>query len=201
MNKTEFTRVPDRLGLEQAQQNMAFRKQLPSVILRTSTKKACFIFVFIFLICSGLKEDNGFDTYCNHKFRFCIDYPKDFIPQGESYILDGQVFLSKDSLTEIRAAGMYVMDDSETISEAFIVSATGIKVSYKVIKDNWFIFSGVDKNGKIVYEKTIKTKIHVDFDEDGDKVGVYQTLRITYPETQKDLYKIYCNKIAKSLQE
>ncbi|MFY9310030.1 MAG: hypothetical protein WAQ28_13370 [Bacteroidia bacterium] len=109
-----------------------------------------FILLILFF---GFQTDNGFDTYCNKRFHFCIDYPKDFIPQGESYNQDGQIFISKDSLTEIRAYGAHVMDESETASDHFAACATGIKVSYKVIKDGWFIFSGIDKNGKIVYEK------------------------------------------------
>jgi hypothetical protein len=71
-----------------------------------------------------------------------------------------------------------------------------IQLTYKKITKDWFVFSGVDKAGKIVYRKTVKKKINYMGDEG---VAVFQTLMITYPASQNKLYAPYCSVIAKSL--
>jgi hypothetical protein len=71
-----------------------------------------------------------------------------------------------------------------------------MQLTYKKITKDWFVFSGVDKAGRIVYRKTVKKKINYMGDAGA---AVFQTLMITYPASQNKLYAPYCSVIAKSL--
>ena len=55
---------------------------------------------------NGISAQLGFQPYINARFGYRIDYPADFIPQGEADNSDGQVFIGKDG-AELRAWGGY----------------------------------------------------------------------------------------------
>ncbi len=77
-----------------------------------------------------------------------------------------------------------------------LVSATDkVKIHYKVMKGSWFIFSGVDTAGNIIYQKTVKKAVNYMGDPGTE---VFQTVRISYPPSQQNEYKDYCGIIAKS---
>ena len=53
------------------------------------------IFLFSFNTISG-QNKIAFNKYCNARFGYCIDYPKQhFIPQPESENGDGRIFKNK----------------------------------------------------------------------------------------------------------
>jgi hypothetical protein len=149
------------------------------------------------IVCFGYTTDNNYHRYCNARLQFCVEYPKDLIGQGEPTNGDGQIFLSKDKQTEVRAFGGITVEDFDKIEQEYKTASTDIKVSYKLIKSTWFIFSGIDKKGQIVYRKTVKKKL-ANYMDDGPR-EVFQTLMITYPSSLKNLYSSYCDKISKSL--
>lgn len=137
--------------------------------------------------------------YCNSRFDFCIQYPADFIAQGEAANGDGQRFLSKDKQAEIAAYGMNVLEElNDHVNEEFKMQTKGINVSYQVIKPNSFIFSGLDKEGKIIYQKTVMKKVKYEGEEEDTRL--WQTLTITYPKSQQTKYASYCTIISRSLQ-
>ncbi len=137
--------------------------------------------------------------YCNARFSFCVQYPPGFEGLGESENGDGQIFRSKDKLAEIRAYGAMVVEDlNETVFDEFQLATRNVSVSYKVVKPDWFIVSGLDKEGDIVYQKTVRKKIAY-MGEEQPATDVYQTLMITYPKSQQDKYASYCRVISKSL--
>ncbi len=154
-------------------------------------------FVFLILISGGfgtvpMKE------YCNDRFSFCISYPEGFTGEGEAGNGDGQIFMSKDKEAEIRAYGELVLEEvNDNFSEVYASAAKRMEVSYKVVKQDWFVISGLDKNGKIVYRKTVKRKVRYMGSETEDTF-VYQTLMITYPKAKQNLYGSYCGVISKS---
>lgn len=49
---------------------------------------------------------SGFQPYINVRFGYRLDYPADFVPQGESDSGDGQVFIGKEG-AELRVWGGY----------------------------------------------------------------------------------------------
>jgi len=151
-----------------------------------------------FLIASGF-QSKGLEEYCNGRFGFCIQYPSGFTGQGEAGNGDGQRFLSKDKQAEITTYGMLVLEEiNDDLKEQFLSVTKDIQVSYKVIKPNWFVFSGLTKDGKIIYQKTVMKKINY-MDEEKPETMVQQTLMITYPKSQQHLYGNYCGVISKSL--
>jgi hypothetical protein len=136
-----------------------------------------------------------YNEYCNERYDFCMEYPKDFIPQGESYNGDGQVFISKDKKVQISTFGsMSIIDVNPTIKDHFEMASKDEKITSKVLKKDFFIISGYDKNGNIFYQKTL-SKNFEDIKE-YKSPDYYQTLMIIYPKNQSDEYSEYCKKIA-----
>jgi len=93
---------------------------------------------------------------------------------------------------------MVVEDLNETVSVEFQRAIRNISISYKVTKPDWFIVSGLDKEGNIVYQKTVRKNIAY-MGEKQPATEVYQTLMITYPKSQQDKYASYCGVISKKL--
>ncbi|CAM3774653.1 hypothetical protein FLGE108171_14595 [Flavobacterium gelidilacus] len=141
-------------------------------------------------------EENLYYKYCNVRYDFCIDYPKNFISQGESYNGDGQVFISKDKKAQISTFGsMSLVDVTPTIKHVFDMSNNDKRITYKVLKKDYFIVSGFNENGDIFYQKTLSKK--VENSNNNNQPDFYQTLMITYPKNQSDIYAEYCKKIAR----
>jgi hypothetical protein len=154
----------------------------------------CFILHTFFLQGQGVQKE-----YCNDRFSFCIKYPSQFVGQGESSNGDGQVFLSKDKQAKITTYGILVLEEvNDDFNEEFKNAGRGLNVTYKVFKPNWFIISGTDSKGNIVYRKTVMKRIGYTGDSTED-TSVLQTLMIIYPLSQQKLYSGYCGVIAKSL--
>lgn len=66
------------------------------------------------------------------------------------------VFLSADKKAEIRAFGRLAIEDFDRLDQEF-ESATGqLKLIYKHITKDWFVVSGINEKGNIVYCKTRK---------------------------------------------
>jgi hypothetical protein len=123
-------------------------------MIRTIVTSLFLIIQFSAVSQTDLKE------YCNDRFSFCIKHPTATIPQGEAGNGDGQRFLSKDKQTEIAVYGMLVLEEvNDDFNEQFQQAGEGLTVTYKVFKANWFIVSGTDKKGNIVYRKTVLKKI------------------------------------------
>lgn len=144
------------------------------------------------------KHNGDYRKYCNKRFDYCIDYLKNFVPQKESSNQDGQVFLSNDKKAKIRTYGAFPIEGvNNTLKDEYILSKSNYEITYEVIKNNWFIISGFNKDGEIFYRKTRLKKIR-DYLGNGSN-NVFQTLMITYPKNQSKLYSKYCEKIHKSL--
>src|SRR5260370_41033928 len=58
-------------------------------------------------------------------------------------------------------------------------------VSYKILKGNWFVVSGI-QDGKVFYQKTMLSK------------GIFKTLRIEYDGGDKDLYDSLTTQMVRS---
>ena len=155
-----------------------------------------FLIIPILILIFSFKSSNTFDTYCNTRFDFCIEYPHLFKRQPAPTNGDGLIFLSPDKNTEIRAFGRLAVEDLGRLDQEFQISTEDLKLVYKKITKNYFIFSGFTKQGKIAYGKTIRKKI-VYMGQTG--TYVFQSLMITYPNLQNKLYEPYCRKISTSL--
>src|SRR5262245_19487544 len=104
---------------------------------------------------------NVYNTYHNPRFGYSIAYPKDILyPQGESDNGDGQKFLSKDADAILIVYGSHNVFD-QSLEDLYLEESRGGThenprkiVTYKVLKNNWFVISGFN-SGKVFYQKTI----------------------------------------------
>lgn len=131
--------------------------------------------------------------YCNDRFDFCILYPNDFIPQGQSQNGDGQEFLSRDGKISILFYGSLVDDEFNTMDMNFkhLVKNENIQVSYQLKKDSYYVVSGIKHiNGEeyIYYHKTI------------EKENILLNWMITYPVSEQHIYDSYCILINEQLK-
>ena len=142
------------------------------------------------------ESNNSFNKYCNGRFGFCIEYPKSFEGQGESANGDGQIFISKDKNSRITVYGTLCFDNNN-LEYLYNSVIKDIEVSYKIKRKNYYIISGKNVNGKIIYQKIVKKRLD-NYMGDG-ATDVLLRFQIEYPESQKEKYSLYCKKIAKSL--
>ncbi len=121
-----------------------------------------------------LSEEILFENYCNGRYSYCIDYPKDIlIPQPESENGDGRKFISETNDSELIVWGeMNVLDES--IEEKFNEAVDEGGIDKKELKENSFIISG-KRDDKLYFQMT-KTI------EDG-----FATFVVKYPEKRKHL--------------
>ena len=155
------------------------------------------IFTTISFLYSINYETAQYKNYCNARFDFCIGYPKDFLKQPDPENGDGTSFISNDKKSQIWAYGRLAVEDLDKIEQEFDISTKDIRLTYRVLKVDWFIFSGIDLKGNIIYQKTVKKNITY-FGSAG--TNVFQTLRIAYPTDQSKKHEPYCKVISKSLQ-
>jgi hypothetical protein len=97
-------------------------------------------------------------TYTNVRFKYSICYPQElFSPQGEAENSDGQKFLAKDG------ARLVVYGQFNSLNEPLKVvlqdtstrlTGTSGTVTYKVIKNDWFVISG-ETGESVFYSKTL----------------------------------------------
>lgn len=155
-----------------------------------------FLWMLFLILANNIGEDPLLEKYCNARFGFCIEYPASFVSMPPPSNNDGLTFLSTDKKTKILAFGSLAVEDFDRIDQEFTIAISNINLTYKKVLKDWFIFSGLSKQGEIVFRKTVKKKINYKGDRD---VNVFQTLMIIYPAAQNNIYQTYCIKISKSL--
>jgi len=155
-----------------------------------------FIALAFLVMVLGFRGPVSKKTYCNERFDFCIEYPDSFKARPAPENGDGQIFLSADQKTEIRAFGRLAIEDLDQIKQEYGFGSKGLKLTYKKITKNLFIISGHNQKGEIVYRKTIKKQIEY---RGTPGIEVFQTLMITYPVSEKGKYESYCRYISTSL--
>jgi hypothetical protein len=132
-----------------------------------------------------------YKTYSNARFGYSISYPSNLLtPQGESTNGDGQKFRSGDGSAELIVYGSNNALDRTLrglYGEARTANDSNFKVTYEILKPNWFVVSGID-NGKVFYQKTLL------------KQGVIKTFRMEYDEAVKQKWDPITTKIAQSFE-
>ena len=119
-----------------------------------------------------LNEEIVYDRYCNARYDYCIDYPKDIlIPQGESENGDGQVFQSDDGKRKLTVWGeLNVLD--ETLEIKMEDNLETVEDARHELNEDYFIIKGI-RNGSNYYQKTKLI-------EDG-----FATFLLEYPDDKK----------------
>ena len=174
--------------------------------MRTTNQKSFlsnnykFLFLLLACICvcfplpapaQGTSDAISYKTYGNSRFGYSIAYPAGIlIPQGEADNGDGQKFLSKDEKVVMLVYGQFnVLNQTlkNAFSEALREGTPGGAVTYKLLKDNWFVVSGTVSN-RVFYQKTMLVG------------NTFKTFRIEYPESQKAAFDRITVEIAKSFK-
>lgn len=158
------------------------------------------IFKF-FLICSSIillyNFKSDFKKYCNERFKYCIEYPSNFIGKGESSNGDGEIFVSSDRQTTITTYGFLVYESNgftDNLDSRYRSILKNKNVTYKLKTKDFFIVSGFENDGKIFYQKSKKSKDYYTPESE-----IVKTVEIVYPKSQTRIYNEYCKKISKSL--
>jgi hypothetical protein len=157
-------------------------------------------FLFLCLSFFGFSTYNAFaeniyKTYNNKRFEYSISYPKDILyPQGEAENGDGQKFLSKQGDTMLLVYGSHNIDE-QTIKERYQQNSQSKPeenpskiVTYRVLKENWFVVSGYVSGNLIFYQKTLLNN------------DQFKTFYFEYPETQKNLYDSIVKRLSTSFR-
>src|SRR5437763_1722717 len=125
----------------------------------TMKNSARIVFVCLIILCRSLSvclvsyasdTHEKYSTYSNARFSYSISYPADLLlPQGEADNGDGQRFTSRDKRAEMIVYGGYALDRS--LRDLYNEELRGgdddhshskKTVTYKVLRDNWFVVSG-----------------------------------------------------------
>lgn len=147
------------------------------------------LFALLVFLSSSVLAHSAMRQYCNARFAFCIDYPKNFIMQAAPENGDGRTFKSKDGTVKMLAYGSNnsLMEKLSTRFNAESSSSDTRKVTYKLFKPDFFVISGVE-NKNVFYQKVLF------------KNDEYKTFLIIYPVTQKKIYDAVTAKIAASFK-
>lgn len=148
------------------------------------------------------KVDNNisFDTYCNPRFRYCVDYPKGLVyPQPESENGDGRVFKNKKGEEILTVFGRNNSDPDFghiSLEQQFNDDLHGAEeengnkgrvITYQKLGKDFFVISGL-KNGKVFYQKTI------------NKDEAFAFAILEYDENEKMIFDKVSDRIFKSFK-
>jgi hypothetical protein len=134
----------------------------------------------------------GFRPYLNARFGYRIDYPADFIPQGESDNGDGQVFLGQDG-AELRVWGGYNIfqeTPASALQEELRRSRENQRqVTYQTVGRDFFVVSGYEDFGQQIFylKKIVRPSLQAGFE-------------FVYPASRRERYDRDVEAIARSLR-
>lgn len=147
---------------------------------------------------STAADSSQFNTYCNARFNYCVDYPADLIPQPESTNGDGRVFKNKmneDVLTVFgtnnldtdnkNALEKLYNDDLHRTNE-FDTSRDRV-ITYQKLGETFYVLSGRKKD-KIFYQKTIM------------KNEIFASAILEYSDAEKNIFDKVSEKIFNSFK-
>jgi hypothetical protein len=111
-------------------------------------------------------QNKPFDTYCNERFGYCIDYPARFLTQQhESQSGDGTDFMNDRNEVVLTVWGRRNEDtegnmislETQFSNDVKEVEKAGGQVSYKKLGKAFYVLSG-EINRKIFYRKITQKK-------------------------------------------
>lgn len=95
-------------------------------------------------------------TYRNDRFGFVVRYPKaHLVPQPEADNGDGRAFRQRGGRGIVLAYGSFMPEDQTDLMRAIEREAGG-KITYRVVRANWFVLSGHRAKGQDFYHKAVR---------------------------------------------
>jgi len=135
---------------------------------------------------------SSFQPYINARFGYRLDYPADFVPQGESDSGDGQVFVGEEG-AELRVWGGYNIFQATPASalqeELQRSRESGRRVTYQAAGRDFFVVSGYEPGSlRIFYlKKLVRPSLEAGFE-------------LVYPASRRERYDREVEAIARSLR-
>lgn len=130
--------------------------------------------------------------YMNERFGFSLVYSTDiFVTKILSDNADGITLYNADRSLQLKAYGSWYGDNIREIyrDELGWAKEAGQKVTYKVLKKNWFVLSGIDKKKQTIFYK--KTYF---------RAGKSTSFRFEYPVKDKAKYNSLVSIINKNFK-
>ena len=143
--------------------------------------------IFFLLILNSIEvlSDEQWIHYCNERFGQCADIPANLKKMRPPDNGDGQTFVSTDGF-KVSIWASWNIDNYDVTEDLKAYGDQEGVVTYQVLKNNWFVQSGVNGD-KIFYEKHIVNK------------NIVSGMRMEYPKLKKNEYNSIVGRIAKSL--
>jgi hypothetical protein len=157
----------------------------------------CFLFISVTVPLPELFAETTspnkieYDLYMNSRFNFNVLVPDNYKSDPPPENGDGLSFHSPDKKIEITAYGMYntLFHTVEQAMNFSIESNKQYKFTLKILKDNFYVISGIYQND-IIYIKSIYNK------EDDSFITIY----IKYPISKKEEMDPIVTTCSKSLK-
>lgn len=155
--------------------------------MENTLRRLIFGIILLLLACRPLfANPQNTMAYCNDRYGFCIEYPRDFIMEPPPENGDGRRFHDDKGFLMIASGINNVLD--ETLSEEMRSQSKDFdKITYRLKGKNWFILSGY-KGSDVLYRKAYVGK------------GAMNHLYITYPVRQAKAYGETVTQISRSFK-
>ena len=103
-----------------------------------------------------------YDSYCNSRFHYCINFPTFLFAEPESENGDGRIFVNKEGTEVLRVYGRINQDangNAITLRKQYLLdikslNSTKSKITYQKFEKDYYVLSG-EKNNRIFYQKVI----------------------------------------------
>ena len=155
------------------------------------------IALILFVGCGGKSAkqtaeniDVSYQTYCNNRYDYCVDYPDFLIPQGETDAGDGQQFISENKQNSMIVYRTFkaITGDNPTVKDAYeedlqIVAAATL--TDKKLEESYYYFAGKTDGDKLFKQYTIFAN------------NDYFVIRFEYDKAESELF----NAVAKHVSE
>ncbi len=128
--------------------------------------------------------------YFNARFGYVLSYPVGLIAGPEAMNGDGREFHTKDGEFSLAvSAHFFVPDSGDTFEKRWEEeqnTSDGATVSYKKKTADWYVVSGLTKDGTEYYHKLYRQKAN------------WAAFQITYPHAKTKQYDPWVERIARS---
>ncbi len=134
-------------------------------------------------------SDVEWKKYANARFGFVLTYPATLIGGEEAMNGDGREFHSKDGDFSLAAfAHFFVPDSGDSFDKRWQeeLDTPDVTITYKKKAPNWYVVSGVAKDGTEYYHKLYR------------KGANWAAFHITYPHAKNKKYDPWVSQIEKS---
>jgi hypothetical protein len=144
--------------------------------------------LFTLLFTPARAADSKWKKYENARFGFVLAYPDGLIAEPEAMNGDGREFRSADGEFSVSAvAHFFAPDSGDTFDKRWQeeLDTPDVTITYKKKTLNWYVVSGVTKDGTEYYHKLYRNGAN------------WAGFHITYPHTKNKKYDPWVEQIAK----